>query len=51
MRPIDRLRSAYLASFRFKVAHPEFHHFMLNENQPDNPRLPWLVETILRPML
>lgn len=51
MRPIERLRNAYLASFRFKVAHPEFHHFMLNESQSDNPRLQWLVETILQPML
>jgi len=51
MRPIERLRNAYLASFRFKVAHPDFHHFMLHESQSGNPRIQWLVETILRPML
>ena len=31
--------------------YPDFHHFMLRESRPANPRLPWLVETILLPTM
>ena len=48
---IERLRGEYATFLRFTVDHPDFHHFMLRENRPGNPRLPWLVETILLPTL
>ena len=51
LTPMERLRAEYSAFLRFTIAHPDFHHFMLRENRPGNPRLPWLVETILRPTL
>jgi TetR/AcrR family transcriptional regulator len=49
--PMEDLRTKYSALLRFTVAHPDFHHFMLRESRPGNPRLPWLVNTILLPMM
>ena len=49
--PMEDLRVKYSALLRFTVAHPDFHHFMLRESRPGNPRLPWLVNTILLPMM
>lgn len=49
--PMEFLRAKYFAFLNFTVSHPDFHHFMLRESQPGNPRLPWLVETILLPHL
>ena len=51
MTPIERLRAEYSAFLRFTIAHPDFHHFMLRESRPNNPRLPWLVRTILQPTM
>ena len=51
MTPIERLRAEYSAFLRFTVDYPDFHHFMLRESRPGNPRLPWLVETILLPTM
>ncbi len=51
MTPIERLRAEYSAFLRFTVDYPDFHHFMLRESRPANPRLPWLVETILLPTM
>ena len=51
MTPMERLRAEYFAFLRFTVAFPDFHHFMLRESRPGNPRLPWLVQTILLPMM
>ena len=51
MTPIERLRAEYAAFLRFTIAHPDFHHFMLRESRPGNPRLPWLVKTILLPTM
>ncbi len=51
MTPIERLRAEYSAFLRFTIAHPDFHHFMLRESRPGNPRLPWLVKTILLPTM
>jgi AcrR family transcriptional regulator len=51
MPPIERLRAEYSAFLRFTIAYPDFHHFMLRESRPGNPRLPWLVETILKPTM
>jgi hypothetical protein len=31
--------------------YPDFHHFMLRENLPHNPRLAWLAKNILSPIL
>ncbi len=51
MPPLERLQVEYSAFLRFSIVHPDFHHFMLRESRPGNPRLPWLVRTILRPMM
>jgi hypothetical protein len=48
---MESLRAKYSALLRFTVAHPDFHHFMLRESRPGNPRLPWLVNTILLPAM
>ena len=49
MSPIECLRAEYISFLRFTITHPDFHQFMLRENRPSNPRLPWLVESILAP--
>ena len=49
--PLEYLRARYFDFLRFTIQHPDFHHFMIRESRPGNPRLPWLVETILLPTL
>ena len=49
--PIDRVREEYRTFLRFTLQYPDFHHFMLRESHPNNPRLAWLAKTILRPIL
>jgi AcrR family transcriptional regulator len=49
--PLEYLREKYFAFLRFTLRYPDFHHFMIRESRPGNPRLPWLVETILLPTL
>ncbi|WP_176594254.1 TetR/AcrR family transcriptional regulator [Sphingobium sp. EM0848] len=51
MTAVERLRAEYSAFLRFTIAYPDFHHFMLRESRPGNPRLPWLVETALLPLI
>ncbi len=31
--------------------YPDFHHFMLRESHPHNPRLAWLAKNVLSPIL
>jgi AcrR family transcriptional regulator len=49
--PLESLRAKYSAFLRFTIIHLDFHHFMLRERRPGNPRLPWLVNTILLPTM
>src|SRR5258705_9991222 len=49
--PIDRVREEYRTFLRFTLQYPDFHHFMLRESPPNNPRLAWLPQTILNPFL
>ncbi|WP_066802996.1 TetR/AcrR family transcriptional regulator [Sphingomonas asaccharolytica] len=48
MSASDRVRTEFRSFLRFTVDHTAFHHFMLRENQGASPRLPWLIENILR---
>src|SRR4029077_15679636 len=41
----------YTALFRYTVAFPEFHQFMRQEALTNNPRLKWVAETVLAPLL
>jgi AcrR family transcriptional regulator len=49
--PVEAVRLRYEIFLQFTLRHPDFHHFMLRENTPRNPRLPWLVKTILQPLM
>src|SRR5580700_1084986 len=49
--PIDQLREEYRAVFYYTVAFPEFHRFMRQEAMYDNPRLRWVAETVLAPLI
>jgi TetR/AcrR family transcriptional regulator len=49
--PIDRVRAEYRTFLRFTLQYPDFHHFMLRESHPNNPRLAWLTKTLLKPLL
>jgi AcrR family transcriptional regulator len=49
--PIDQLRAEYRAVFYYTAAFPEFHRFMRQEAKYDNPRLRWVAETVLAPLI
>ena len=51
LSPIARLREEYRGFLLFTMEWQDFHQFMLRENVPDSPRLPWLTKTYLRPIL
>src|SRR6266446_7022618 len=48
---LARLRQEYTTLFRHTVAFPEFHRFMRQETLTNNPRLKWVAEAILAPLL
>src|SRR6266446_8193069 len=49
--PLARLREEYATLFRYTVAFPEFHRFMRQEALTNKPRLKWVAETVLAPLL
>jgi TetR/AcrR family transcriptional regulator len=49
--PIDHLRAEYRAVFYYTAEFPEFHRFMRQEAMYDNPRLRWVAETVLAPLI
>jgi TetR/AcrR family transcriptional regulator len=49
--PIDHLRAEYRAVFYYTAEFPEFHRFMRQEAMYDNPRLRWVAETVLSPLI
>jgi TetR/AcrR family transcriptional regulator len=49
--PLARLRQDYTSLFRYTVAFPEFHRFMRQETLTNNPRLKWVAEAVLAPLL
>jgi TetR/AcrR family transcriptional regulator len=51
LSPLARLRHEYTTLFRYTVAFPEFHRFMRQETLTNNPRLKWVAETVLVPLL
>jgi AcrR family transcriptional regulator len=51
LSPLARLRREYAALFRYTVAFPEFHRFMRQETLTNNPRLTWVAEAVLAPLL
>jgi TetR/AcrR family transcriptional regulator len=51
LSPLARLREEYATLFRYTVAFPEFHRFMRQEAFTDSPRLKWVAETVLAPLL
>src|ERR1700741_47715 len=51
LSPLARLRQEDTTLFRDTVAFPEFHRFMRQETLTNNPRLKWVAETVLTPLL
>lgn len=51
LSPMARLRQEYTALFQYTVAFPEFHRFMRQETLTNNPRLKWVAEAVLAPLL
>ena len=51
LSPLARLRQEYTTLFRYTVAFPEFHRFMRQETLTNNPRLKWVAEWVLAPLL
>jgi TetR/AcrR family transcriptional regulator len=48
---VERLQEEYRTFLAFTLEHPDFHHFMLRESRPLNPRLPWLTSKMINPLL
>jgi TetR/AcrR family transcriptional regulator len=51
LSPLERLRAEYHAVFRHTAAFPDFHRFMRQETSIGNPRLQWVAETVLKPLI
>src|SRR5580704_11488361 len=51
LSPLQLLRREYTTLFRYTVAFPEFHRFMRQETLTNNPRLKWVAENVLAPLL
>jgi AcrR family transcriptional regulator len=51
LSPLERLRAEYRALFRHTARFPEFHRFMRQEATTDNPRLQWVAEKVLKPLI
>jgi TetR/AcrR family transcriptional regulator len=51
LSPLARLREEYATLFHYTVAFPEFHRFMRQEALSNNPRLKWVAQTVLAPLL
>jgi AcrR family transcriptional regulator len=49
--PLERLRAEYRALFRHTTKFPEFHRFMRQEAATNNPRLQWVAENVLTPLI
>ncbi len=49
--PLEQLRDEYRLLFKYTVNFPEFHRFMRQESLSHNPRLKWVSDTILTPLL
>ncbi|MGU7774632.1 TetR/AcrR family transcriptional regulator [Burkholderia sp. MR1-5-21] len=47
----EKVRLVYRALFQFTVDYPEFHRFMLQEFLGYSPRLQWLADTVLKPLI
>ncbi|MFL9929296.1 TetR/AcrR family transcriptional regulator [Paraburkholderia sp. RL18-103-BIB-C] len=47
----DHVKGMYKTLFKFTVDYPEFHRFMLQEFLSYSPRLQWLADTVLKPLL
>ncbi len=50
LTPRERVKEELRQLFRMQLEYPEFHHFMLRESRPNNPRLEWLAETFQKPL-
>jgi len=48
--PKERVRELVRQLFHLTILFPHFHHFMLRESRPNNPRLIWLAENFQRPL-
>ena len=51
LSPLARLRHEYTTLFRYTVAFPEFHRFMRQEAASSNPRLQWVADNVLTPLI
>ena len=51
LSPLERLRLEYRILFRYTALFPEFHRLMRQEAQADTPRLRWVAEKVINPLL
>ena len=49
--PLERLRAEYGALLRHTMTFPEFHRFIRQEATADNPRLRFVAENVLKPLI
>lgn len=51
LSPLEHLKAEYRTLFRHTVKFPEFHRFMRQEAAAGNPRLDWVAEIVLKPLI
>ena len=51
LSPLARLRAEYEALYRHTVTFPDFHRFMRQEGASENPRLHWVAQQVLKPLI
>ena len=51
LSPLEQLRAEYRALFLHTAKFPEFHRFMRQEAATDNPRLQWVAQNVLKPLI
>ena len=51
LSPLEQLRAEYRALFLHTAKFPEFHRFMRQEAATENPRLQWVAQNVLKPLI
>jgi TetR/AcrR family transcriptional regulator len=51
VRPIERVREEYRAFFNVTLEYPDLHHFVLHETRRRGPRMSWLAQNFVKPLV
>lgn len=49
--PLDLLRHQFHSFLKFTVRYPDFHRALLQENRHNSPRLEWVIQYFVKPIM